>query len=495
MRRRHAIATVSTLALLCVAGQAPAQTPRPGTIRLGQTIEGTLAERDAQGADGIPHDAYVVRARQGDRFALSLDADDFDPVVAVGQGTGDDFVELGRNDDSAAGGLNSYLVFIAPRAGSYVVRASAVSEQARGSYSLTLAEAPEPLRAEPIAIGDDVGGALSEDDGVNEAGARADGYRFTGRADQRIRAEMRSTAFDAYLELYSEIEGVRTSLNSDDDGGDEGTDARLVFTLPTDGDYVLEARAFAEGTGAYQLSLAEAEPEPEPVALAFGAEAVQGEIAETDPRDDEGRGYDAYGFSGTEGSRVQIVMRSGDFDSFLQVGRAGGEFEMLASDDDGLGEGTDSRLNYILPETGDYVIRASPLGTEDDGLYSIELTDRGPQPMAGSIVVGATARGTLTENDAIAADGNLYDAYAVTVAEGDKLRLTMVSNQFDSVLEIGREGDDGTFESVATDDDGLSDTHAKIDWTVEEAGDYVIRARSFAQGQTGAYAMTVEPRP
>lgn len=496
MRRRLATATVSALALIAVAVQALAQSgPRSGGIRLGQTVEGALAARDAGDADGARHDAFAFRAREGDRFAVSLDADDFDPLVVVGQGTGGDFVELARNDDSAGGGLNSYLVFTAPRSGSYVIRAQAVSEDPLGTYALTLGEAPEPLSAQDIAIGDSVSGDLIEGDGINEAGARADAYRFSGRADQRVSADMTSAAFDAYLELFSEIVGVRTSLDTDDDGGALGTDARLVFTLPTDGDYVLEARAFSEGSGGYQLNLAEVEAEPAPAALAFGTEAVQGEIADADPTDDEDRGYDAYGFSGVEGSRVQIVMRSGDFDTFLQIGKAGGEFEMLASDDDGLGEGTDSRLNYILPEAGDYVVRASPLGSEEDGLYSIELTDRGPQPVAGSIVVGATARGTLTETDAIADDGNLYDAYAVTVGAGDKLTLTMVSNEFDSVLEVGRDGEDGRFESVATDDDGLSDTHAKIDWTVEGAGDYVIRARSFAQGQLGAYAMTVEPRP
>ena len=40
---------------------------------------------------------------------------------------------------------------------------------------------------------------------------------------------------------------------------------------------------------------------------------------------------------------------------------ADGEFEALASDDDGLAEGTDSRLNFTLPSDGNYVVRAMPL--------------------------------------------------------------------------------------------------------------------------------------
>ena len=120
------------------------------------------------------------------------------------------------------------------------------------------------------------------------------------------------------------------------------------------------------------------------------------------------------------------------------------------------------------------------------------MTDRGPQPVNGSILSGTTARGTLTETDAIADDGTHYDAYEIAVTDGEKLRLTMVSNDFDAVIEVGKAGEN--WEAVATDDDGLSDTHARLEWTAEGGGDYVIRARGFSQGEFGAYALTVEPR-
>jgi len=70
----------------------------------------------------------------------------------------------------------------------------------------------------------------------------------------------------------------------------------------------------------------------------------------------------------------------------------------------------------------------------------------------------------------------------------------MVSNEFDAFIDIGREDEAGVFTSVVSDDDSLSDTHAKVDWAVEEEGDYVIRARSFSSGQSGAYALAIEPK-
>ena len=236
------------------------------------------------------------------------------------------------------------------------------------------------------------------------------------------------------------------------------------------------------------------EPDRAPEPIAFGA-SLQGEIGEGDPRDGEDRGFDAFTFSGEEGQRVRAIMRSGDFDTYLQIGRADGEFSALANDDDGLMEGTDSRLNFTLPETGDYVLRASPLGSDGKGLYALELIDRGPQPQAGSILVGSTAWGTLTESDANTDQNSHYDAYRVTLREDEKLLVTMTSNDVDSFVTIGRIKDDGEFEVLGSDDDGLSDTHAKLEWTAPDDGTFEIRAGAYQQGQTGAYALTVAKQP
>ncbi len=468
-----------------------ARAPRPSGIRLGQTVEGELAASDPEADDGLPYDAWCFRAREGDRFSIALDSDSFDPVVRVGRMEGASFVELGMNDDGAGAGLNSRLVFVAPAAGTYVIRAAPLGAGSEGPYSLTLSEGPEPLAAEPIAIGDTVAGALTAEDGKSANGVSADAWRFEGREGQRVRIDMTSAAFDTYLELFDDS---GTSLATDDDGGPEGTNSRLIFTLPADGAYVIEARAFSEATGDYSLSLAEMEPEQPPQPLAFGA-TLEGEIGEGDSRDDEDRAFDGYSFSGREGQRVQAIMRSGDFDTYLQIGSAEGGFAALASDDDGLGEGTDSRLNFILPADGDYVLRAQPLGSDGKGLYSLELIDRGPQPQPGSVLVGATARGTLTESDATADDNSFYDAYRVALKADEKLVVTMVSNEVDSFVVIGRPGEGDAYEVLGSDDDSLSDTHSKLEWTAPSDGTYEIRAGTYQQGQTGAYALIVEKQP
>lgn len=479
-----------------VSERAPApRAPRPTPIRIGAAAEGRLSDSDPMSDDDALYDAYSFRARAGQRYAISLDSEDFDAIVRVGSATRGGFQELASNDDSGSGGLNSFLTFTAPRAGEFIVRAGSLDGSRTGAYTLKVDEAgPAALRI-PVAIGDTVEGRLG--DRKNDAGVLAATYAFQALAGQRVVATLTSDDFDAFLELFSVAAngtGGRSSVDQDDDGAGEGTHARLAHTFAEDGVYELEARAFnGDGEGAFTLSLEQAPAEPEPSVIELGA-VVQGEIADDDVVDDESRAYDAYRVAGRGGNRIQVVMRSGDFDTYVQLGHAEGEFNALASDDDGLQEGTNSRLNFILPTDGDYIVRASPLSSGATGLYSLEITDRGPQPLPGSILVGATGRGVLSDSDALTEDGSPYDAYRITVKADESLRLTLVSNAFDAYLDVGREDDDGLFTSVISDDDGLSDTHARIDWTVEEDGEYVIRARSFSSGQEGAYALTVEPR-
>jgi hypothetical protein len=469
---------------------APPRAPRASGLRIGDEQTGELTARDPEQEDGGRYEAYAFRAAAGQRVIVTLESEAFDPKVLVGRMNGSDFVELGQNDDGPDDGLNSRLVFTAPAAGEYVIRATALQD-GEGRYTVGLTEAPPAPPAKPIAIGDSVDGNLDDETGANDEGQRAEFYRFSVEAGQRVAIELSSKDFDTYLTLRKASDN--SVVAEDDDGAGSGTDSRIAQTLEEAGDYVVEARAFSgDGEGRFKLTLEEVAPPPAPSALTFG-QTVEGEITPEDPQDDDGKHYAAYVFSGTEGQRVQAVLRSGDFDAVLAIGSAEDEFTALATDDDGLGEGTDSRLNLTLPSTGDYVVRASPLTGEEKGLYSLELIDRGPEPKPGSVLVGATARGTLSVADALTDEGAYYDAYRFQAKKDEKLRITLVSNAFDAFIDLGEDGED--FTSIASDDDSLSDTHAKLDWTAPEDGWYVVRARSLGPNETGAYALTVERQP
>jgi hypothetical protein len=65
----------------------------------------------------------------------------------------------------------------------------------------------------------------------------------------------------------------------------------------------------------------------------------------------------------------------------------------------------------------------------------------------------------------------------------------------DGVVTMTILGSTGLLKKVRLHSDANTRRRASMgNWSVEEDGDYIIRARSFASGQEGAYALTVAPR-
>jgi hypothetical protein len=137
-----------------------------------------------------------------------------------------------------------------------------------------------------IRVGQTVTGTLADLDPHTKEKGRFRVYRFEARKDQRLIATLRSGEFDAFLTVARTVSGITDPLVTDDDrgGGEKNTDARVRFSAPEDGTYLLVAQSLSEeGVGAYTLSL-EAAPAtvtstPRPIQL---GQTVQGSLDETD---------------------------------------------------------------------------------------------------------------------------------------------------------------------------------------------------------------------
>ena len=92
-------------------------------------------------------------------------------------------------------------------------------------------------------------GELNEASQRLEDGRYYNTHSFEGLAGEAIAIELTSEAFDAYLFLL----GPTGTLVAENDDG-EGTNSRLVVTLPDSGEYTILANAYTAGAiGAYQL--------------------------------------------------------------------------------------------------------------------------------------------------------------------------------------------------------------------------------------------------
>jgi hypothetical protein len=349
-----------------------------------------------------------------------------------------------------------------------------------------------------IRVGQTVTGTLTSRDPQTTEKGRFRVYRFTARKGQRLIGTLRSADFDAFLTVARSVSGITDAIATDDDrgGGEKNTDARVRFTAPDDGSYLLVAQSLAEdGVGAYTLTLAAAPASvtstPRPIAV---GQTVSGSLAETDAvLEDDDTFYDTFLLNGRRGQRVQIEMKADSLDAFLSVGKMQGtEFNSIRTDDDG-GEGTNAKMTITLPDDGQYVIRANEVGTKT-GAYTLSVTERQPGPSSATphpIEPGHEVTGTLSDEDPSGEDNSFYDYWTYQGHAGERLRITMTSDAFDTFVSIGTV-DGASYNELAGNDDGTDGTNSLLEFTLPNDGVYVIRAKALSGESEGEYKLKVE---
>ena len=102
-------------------------------------------------------------------------------------------------------------------------------------------------------------------------------------------------------------------------------------------------------------------------------QTVQGTLSDTDGFLDEGdKNYDLYVVRGQPGEDVHVMLASGDFDAYLESGEmVDGEFRGEETNDDY--RGRDAALGIRLGRSGQAHIRATSLGSDQTGAYTLTV--------------------------------------------------------------------------------------------------------------------------
>lgn len=251
---------------------------------------------------------------------------------------------------------------------------------------LALASAAGLLSAGPAALAQDgamslapgrsVTGEISPNDSQRQSGKYEDVYIVQGRRGERIDLRLSSEQFDPYL-VVTGPEGF--SLSNDDEPGGQSLSSRLIVEFPADGAYRVAATTFRPGeTGSYRLeAVAAAADAPvttveraEPIA--FGA-SVNGRLEQGDRQLASGEYSDRYRFRAQRGQRIRAEVSAGKFDTYLMLRRPDGSQD---DNDDTLVDGrtsTDSRIDTVLGEDGEYVLTVTSYRPGETGEYRLTL--------------------------------------------------------------------------------------------------------------------------
>jgi hypothetical protein len=364
--RRHQL-----LALFLVV---PAAVQAQGVLTPGRITPGTIAAADPANEEGQHYNDWRVTLKTRHRYRVTMRSRAFDSYLALGRGTGAAFTSS-VTDDDGGGNSDASLVFTPATDAEYTVRARPLNSSERGAYTLAVTDEGEvqPLRAQAVEPGQAVSGSLGSTDGTTDDGKPVDYYRFTARANRRYVVTMLAQGLDAYLEVGNGTGGAFAKERSDDDGGG-GNNARLDWVARANGEVWILARSFSTDTGRYTLLLEDMgdAPPPAPAVVLSRGKPVDGALEETDDQSEEGR-YDLYYLDARAGEVVVIRMESEAFDPVVSIGRGdGGDWHELDKDDDG-GLGTNAHLEYRIPETGRYMLRAQGIGRDNTGAYTIHV--------------------------------------------------------------------------------------------------------------------------
>jgi len=509
-------------------------------LAVGDEVAGALTENDAQ-FYGSPVQAWAVQGVAGAPFSVDFISGDFDPYLTV-LGPG---LDEGLIDDDGAGRCDSRITLTFPESGEYRVVLKDMFG-GTGSFTLIASETPGPASPESciptsaladeyeegsleevaivgtLPMGGFVNGAMSDDDG--RLGDRSlQGWTLEGRAGARVAVTLRANDFDPYL--YLDGPGFSEPLSDDDSAGD--MDSRICTELPETGTYRVFAGPYstAEAGATYRLeaadegieydcetftiSLMNLDPEGRTIGL---DELQEGVLTDRDPRHPvAGQRIQPWRLRGPAEASVVVDVVSDAFDAVLYAWGEGLD-EALYVDDYVSGEVCNSRLELVLPPSGEimlfpgayseagegpYLLRVSidPPPLEVGGCMGTSPQSSGsaadPQDLSGltrsvgDLPRGAEVEGALGPGDDVLGTGAFGQGWSYEGRAGDELAFELLSDAFDAVLYLLGPG----LSSPLVDDDGAGNLNSRIEITLPEDGLYTLVVSALEAGSEGAFRL------
>jgi Bacterial pre-peptidase C-terminal domain len=471
-------------------------------ITYGQTKTGALTATDATTGDtSTLTDAYTLRLTAGQQVQIDLSSSEFDPKIELMAPGGDKV----SDDDDSGPGNSARIRFTAPSAGTYQIRAMALSDGGMGAYTLRAGARPAvvPMPApRPLVLGTATPGAIAantptyENDGEETVGVR---YSFTATAGNvyKITATKRDgSELDPKIMVGKLVNGVIADPQSDDDGAGDLNSA-LRFRPSTSGVYVVEVGRAGETLGAYDVKVVQSPPDrapgnPIPVSLATD---YKGTLADGGPRRSDDNLFNGYSVALKAGQRITVNLRKDGetaLDPKVEIGKGTpAAFEQLFEDDDG-GADLNSRIRFVAPADGTYIIRATGANVNSEGNYVLRVEETPPAiiPLAPTpIAAGQAISGELAATDPSLNDSTFYDRYVLTGQVGETYEISVNAEPYDVIVGARsslREDDD-----YQTDDDSGGGTNAKLTYTITTAGPQTIRITSLGEEAVGKYTISV----
>lgn len=425
-----------------------------GQLQPDRTASGVLAQGDRRLSAGEFADDWELQVRRGQTYTVSLDASDFDAYLMV-RGPGG-LSEDNDDDPSQRGSRNSRVTFTAAADGVVNVSATSFGSNETGRYQIMAAiggRAPYAGGGRPpapeyqpstrqvdgtITPGQTVNADLGGSDRRLDSGEFIDTYTLRGRQGQQLDLRLSSSDFDPYVAITGP--GGLSEFNDDDPDGGGSFDSRLFVTLPADGEYRITATSYEAGeAGDYRLSVntgagggrpPQGRPQQDSYVDARGdretvrggaiqiGDTVGGALQAGDETLDSGEFVDNFTFRGQRGQRIAAELTSSAFDAYIILRTPSGE---QLDNDDGE-DGTNSRLDTVLAEDGEYQVMVTSFSAGETGSYRFSVAPSMGSPRQAAVQGGARVFAIMV---GISEYGDVASDLPYTDEDAEKLAETL----------------------------------------------------------------------
>ena len=343
-------------------------------------------------------------------------------------------------------------------------------------------------------------GSLDKNDQLRDGGQWADIFPVDLQAGDRLLVEMEGSK---KLDTFLVVKAPSGTVFENDDAGSSNVSAIDMFA-EEGGTWIVYASSYGSGQkGKYNIRISKAAgdgsaPIPTPQGgggptmgqLSMGQPAA-GRLEAGDAQLDNGEWFDAYELQLQAGQQVAVEMSSDGLDTYLGIRSPSGE---VSSNDDWEGSRTRSRVDWVVEETGTWVVLATTYAAGEAGDYTLvaQASTGGGSDSGGggdNTASGGAERwsGSLGDGDTVISSGEWMDPYFVDGVAGERWIIDLRSSSFDPFLVL-RSPDE---EQVINDDFEGANDRSLIDFTLPTSGQYIIGVTTYRAGESGSYDLSL----
>ena len=291
-------------------------------------------------------DTYPLQLAEGERVVATLSSPDFDAYLILESPEGR---EIENDDYSEESDARIDTLIDSP--GTWKLKVSSYEEGEQGEYLLT-------VDREKLQVLERHTGTLDEQDEVSVKGEYFDGYTVFLERHQRVVVSMRSESFDPFLVLKPP-RGQRMA----NDDYDTESESRIDFIAEDSGRYEIFATSYAgEERGEYSLRILLGER--------MNVQEIGGYLDSDDPELEDYGFYETHPLYLGEGQRIILEMTSEEVDTLLWVQGPDGFY---VENDDYNDRVDISRLEFVAPNEGEYLISTGAFDTGVEGSYTLKI--------------------------------------------------------------------------------------------------------------------------